>query len=855
MQPLPIDELLPEIVETLQHESRLVVQAPAGTGKSTRIPIAAQRTLKRPSEAIVVAEPRRIAARLLANRVASELGENTGNTVGYRVRFEKVSSSSTTIVYATSGVLLRQLVSDPYLTGVGCLVIDEFHERHLDTDLLLALALHAQDTSRPDLKIVVMSATIDAERVRAILGGCQVIRSSQASHPITIDYSAEFDERPLERKIASALRTLLHGGPPGDILVFLPGAREIRNAFEKLTEVAQANDLELLTLHGDMPLQRQAAVMQSGTRQKVVLTTNVAESSITVPGVVSVIDSGLARRAVCSPWSGLVSLELHKISRAAATQRAGRAGRLSPGRVIRLYTRGDFDMRAEYETPEMLRMDLCEAMLLILGVGISDINELKCVDTPGASQVFAAEQLLSRLGAITYEGQLSDIGKQMLRLPLHPRLARLVIEAQKRGIVDDGCLVAALLSEKDLRLDFRMDGSGAQAARRAQSGDSDVLELMEAFDRASHLRYETSSCAQERIDGTLARRVADATRQIRSGLPKTQVENAELSDRGNKLGQVLLRAFPDRVAWRRQSGQPELTLANGIAARMSERSVVRDARYLLAIDADDRTPKGHKGSAQVRIACRIDPNWLWDLDSPLLQTEERHYWADPPGRVENESLIRYGSIILDECHAAVTPNAEVAKVLASVAINRGVLRGDALASLRERLYLLARVGLVSEEMVPTEPDVCSALEALCSVRVNLDGVDAAAVAEQLIQSMGPATERSLNIWAPDTYRLPGGRCVKVHYQSGCAPWIESRLQDFFGMAETPRIADKRQQLTLHLLAPNRRAVQVTQDLSGFWERHYPSIRRELMRRYPKHLWPEDGRTAMPPPIRSPRQPR
>jgi ATP-dependent helicase HrpB len=849
MQPLPIDELLPEIVEALEREPRLIVQAPPGTGKSTRIPVALQRILKRPTETIVVAEPRRIAARMLANRVASELEEDVGNTVGYRVRFEKVGNRHTTIIYATSGVLLRQLVADPHLTGVGCLIVDEFHERHLDTDLLLALALHAQGTTRRDLKIVVMSATIDAERVQVALGGCRFISSSNRPHPTTIDYGAEYDERPLEKKVASALRSLLQTGPPGDILVFLPGAREIRNASEQLTEIAGAHELELLALHGEMTLARQAAVMEPSVRQKVVLTTNLAESSITVPGVANVIDSGLARRAVCSPWSGLVSLELHRISRASATQRAGRAGRLSPGRVTRLYTRRDYETRSEFETPEILRMDLCEAILLTRGVGIACIDDLKCVDRPTASQVSAAEQLLCRLGAITTDGQLSEIGNLMLRLPLHPRLARLVVQAQQKGIVDLGCLVAALLSERDLRLDFRVYGPNAQVARKSETGDSDVLELVEAFDLAASLKYDASRCARERIDGPLARRVADAKRQLRECLPRSRGWEADPVDVDITLGQALLRAFPDRVAWRRHSGQAALTLANGVSARISEQSVVREARYLLAIDADDKSPKGSQGSALVRIACRVDPNWLLDLNDPFLQTEERYYWADPPGRVENQSLIRYGSIILDESHAPVAPSAMAAKVLATVAIERGVLRGDALTSLRERLSLLAKVGLISAESLPTESDVIGALETLCHVRVNLEGLDASAVAEELTRSMGSVTARGLNIWAPDSYRLPTGRSVKVHYQPDCAPWIESRLQDFFGMAETPRIADNRQPLTLHLLAPNRRAVQVTQDLSGFWERHYPSIRRELMRRYPKHMWPADGRTAVPTPMR------
>jgi ATP-dependent helicase HrpB len=834
MQPLPIDEKLPDVVEALKRERNLVIQAPPGTGKSTRIPIALHKALFTDA-CVAVAEPRRIAARLLAERVAAELGERVGETIGYRVRFEHVSSRKTRVYYATSGVLLRQLATDPRLLGIGCLVIDEFHERHIDTDLLLGLALHAQRTLRTDLKIVVMSATLDAERVRSMLDDCALVSAEAILHPVDIEYAPSDDDRPLEKQVASALRELHGRGLAGDTLVFLPGAREIRKVTEHLGVAAGLADAQVLALHGEMPLNKQAEVMQPAARAKVILTTNVAESSITVPGVTNVVDSGLARRAVCSPWTGLTSLEVHKVSRAAAAQRAGRAGRTAKGRAIRLFSLKDHNGRPEYETPELLRLDLCEALLLLRSIAAPGLDELRCLDRPTPQQIAAAEQLLQRLGAMTTQGEITGIGKQMIRLPLHPRLARLIVEAQHLGIPEDGCLAAALLSEKDLRLESRFD-SRERRPVATTSGDSDVVELMDAFHLAADCNFNRSTCARERLDGSAARRVDEIWRQLLRFLPRELHDEREPHE---SLGKALLRGFPDRVAWRRQPGQAELVMCNGSSARISDTSSVSSARYLLAIDADERAFTGRKSMALVRVACRIDPNWLMDLDDPALVVDERCYWADGVGRVETESILRYGSIVLEESRAVARPGPEAAAVLVEVATQKGVLQGDEVTRLCAKARLLIDKGLLAADAFPNQDIARQLLTSMCGERVDLEGVDDPGLAREIVASLGPQAARLLATATPDSCQLKSGRFVKVNYEPNCAPWIASRLQDFFGMVSTPRIADGRQPLTLHLLAPNQRAVQVTQDLAGFWERHYPAIRRELMRRYPKHKWPED----------------
>jgi ATP-dependent helicase HrpB len=845
MQSLPIDELLAPILQILAVERRLVLQAPPGTGKSTRLPPALLKSVQSDTQ-ILVAEPRRIAARLLANRVALELGQRVGGLVGYRVRFEDVSGLDTRLLYLTSGVLLRRILADPLLSKVSCVVIDEFHERHLDTDLALALALRAQQTVRPDLIIAVMSATLQGEAIRTMMGSCSYIRSEQENYPISIEYSSLAEERPLEKQVVSAVRDQLRKCPSGNILVFLPGAGEIRRASEALLSLATERDLDVLPLHGDMPLHKQALALQPGNRRRVVLATNVAESSITVPGIVGVVDSGLARTAGCSPWSGLPTLEVQKISKASATQRAGRAGRLSAGIVTRLYTRADFELRAEFDTPEMLRLDLCEAVLLTRGVGVKSLGQLPLVDYPPQAPLQAAEQLLKSLGAVTATGDVSELGEQMLRLPVHPRLARLAIESHRRGVTVAGSLAAALLSERDVRTDARVSVSSNRPTIGCHTGNSDIEELIEAYEFAASHNFEPNVCARERIDARVARSVADAQRQLQRKLRGIQASGTTEVSGEWGLEKSLLLAFPDRVAWRRETGRCELVLVNGNTAQLSDQSVVRDARYLLALMADERSTRGRKASAIVRVACRIDPNWLLELLADKVIAEEDQIWANPPGRVETISKIRYGAIVLDESRAVAQAGPAVAELLADTAERQGLLSGDALASLKERIRLLVEFGLLPESDLLTDANVRSQVVQMCSNQVSLDAVTSCTIAAHSAKAMSPTSAKILRELAPEDCRLVGGRAAKVHYEPGRGPWLASRLQDFFGMSDTPRICGGRQPLTLHLLAPNQRAVQITQDLCGFWERHYPSIRRELMRRYPKHQWPEDGRVATSP---------
>ncbi|MEJ7711899.1 MAG: helicase-related protein [Pyrinomonadaceae bacterium] len=458
MQPLPIDSLLPEIVAALRRTPNLVIEAPPGAGKTTRVPPALLDAVITDGREVWVLEPRRLAARLSARRVAEERNERIGETVGYQVRFEEAAGPRTKLRYLTEGIFTRRFLADPQLARVGAVVLDEFHERHLPTDLALALLKQLQHTARPDLRIVVMSATLEAAPVAAFLDDCPVIRSEGRRYAVAIEHLARPDERSLSAQIESSVRRLVAEDVSGDVLVFLPGAAEIRRAADACSAVAAESNLLVLPLHGDLSAHEQDLAIRPAERRKVILSTNVAETSITIDGVSAVVDSGLARIAGHSPWSGLPKLLVARISQASAAQRAGRAGRTRDGRCLRLYTAQDFAARPAHDAPEVKRLDLAESALELHAMGVMNLTEFGWFEPPAEAALAAAETLLARLGAINREQALTNIGQRMLRLPLHPRLARLLIEAAARGVAREGCIAAALLNERDMRASNMMLG-------------------------------------------------------------------------------------------------------------------------------------------------------------------------------------------------------------------------------------------------------------------------------------------------------------------------------------------------------------------------------------------------------------
>ncbi|HEX8633048.1 MAG TPA: ATP-dependent helicase HrpB [Pyrinomonadaceae bacterium] len=856
MQPLPIDSLLPEIVESLRHSSRLVIEAPPGAGKTTRIPPALLDAGIAAGGEVLILEPRRIAARLAARQVASERGESLGETVGYEVRFEKATGARTRLKYVTEGILMRRLLSDPQLSQVSVVVLDEFHERHLEADFALALLKRLQQQSRPDMRLVAMSATLNAAPLARFLGDCRVLRSEGRRYEVSVEHLPQPDERPLAAQVQTATRRLLAEGLEGDVLVFLPGAAEIRRAADACASLAAEFDLLVLPLHGELSLAEQDRAVRPAERRKIILSTNVAESSVTIEGVVAVVDSGLARVAQHSHWSGLPAFSVTRISRASAVQRAGRAGRMRPGRALRLYTAQDFAARAEYEVAEILRADLAAAVLELHALGIADLDEFDWFDAPPAPALAQAETLLRSLGALDDERKVTDTGRLMLRLPLHPRLARLVVEAERRGVGGAGCAVAAILSERDIRARQLLSKPiGVETRTRPRThGKSDLLELLDLFTEASETGFDPDSLRRLNLNPKAVHGVERVRRQLERLLGTKTDRRPSRADQETELLISILAGYPDRVARRRKLSDKisadhlELSMAGGGSATLMPESLVRAEEFLVAVDAEERRGQAvMRGATRlVRLASGIEPEWLLDLFAERIRETSQVEWNAQAERVETVSRLVYEELTLDESRKSVAGGEAVARVLAEAALSAGF------AELIDREAVsrfLARVEVTRaarpELDLPTldEEDVRGGLLSLCEGRGSFAELREAIAAGGLLQvlrgRLSQEQARALAQMAPERAALARGRMVRINYERLKSPWIASRLQDFFGMKEAPRIAGGRVPLVLHLLAPNGRAVQVTTDLNGFWTRHYAQIRRELGRRYPRHAWPEN----------------
>lgn len=838
MTPLPIDAVLPQVLDGLRAREALVLEAPPGAGKTTRVPPAILDAGLAGDGEIVVLQPRRLATRLAAMRVAEERGERAGQTVGYQVRFEDVSSAKTRIRFVTEGILTRRLVGDPRLAGVGCVVLDEFHERHLAGDLALAMLRRLQQTTRPELKLVVMSATLDAAPIAAWLGDAPSVRSEGRRFDVAIEYLEREDDRPLEQQVLAALKRLVQANLDGHVLVFLPGASEIRRSLDACADFAARQGLELHALHGDLPPAEQDRALKASAKRKVILSTNVAETSVTIDGIAAVIDSGLARVASHSPWSGLPTLKVAKVSKASATQRAGRAGRTRAGTCLRLYTRGDYEGRPAADAPEIRRLDFTESALALRAMGVSDVARFPFFEAPAAASLEAADGLLRRLGAITKDGALTEVGRRLLRFPLHPRQARLVVEAENLGVGREGATLAALLGERDVRLEARARFGLGSRGPDVHAGPSDLLELLERFERG-----QKSGAQGAGLDAGALASVERVQRQLgrivetnRAQAPRTQAEHE------TALLRAVLAGYPDRVAKRRRPKAPEVVFAAGGSGTLDAASVVHDAELLVAVDAEER-----RGGVVVRLASAIEAEWLLEAAGDDLGEVDALEWNSDARRVDRVTKLTWGAVTLEETRQPAPASSEVSARLAEHALAAGFasfVEPERLTAWLCRVEALRAAFPEASFPVADDALVREALRGLCEGLRSFKELSEAGLLNALQARLTPQQAGLLARETPERITLPGGRQVKVNYEPGRPPWIESRLQDFFGMTKGPAIG--KAPLVLHLLAPNMRAVQVTTDLAGFWERHYPAIRKELMRQYPKHAWPEDPKTAQPP---------
>lgn len=776
---LPVDAILPEIVDSLKLRPNLVIVAAPGAGKTTRVPPA---LLEMVIGDVVVLEPRRIAARMAARRVASKLGEQVGETVGYQVRFEEAIGPCTRLRFVTEGVLTRRLLSDPDLKGVAAVVLDEFHERHLDSDLALALLKRLQ-RKRPELRIVVMSATLDAGPVAEYLDACPVVRSEGKLFDLSIKH-LPYSPEPVEAQVRNAVELLIAEKHSGDVLVFLPGAVEIRRAMRECSALARSDGVLMLPLHGSLPPSEQDRALAPSSQRKLILATNVAESSITVEGVTAVIDSGLARFANYSHWSGLPTLQVGRVSKASAKQRAGRAGRTAPGRVLRLYSEEDYSRRPDHDVPEILRSDLSQMCLALRAMGIAHVSDIGWLDAPARVAVELAESLLDRLGAS------AEMAKQLARYPLPPRLSRILVEALARGVGDDGCVAVALL------------GAGMHLAK------SDLLAAMDlpldprVVQHVAQLRKIARVSAAKRAAG-----------KISAG--KTHRDDALLIS--------VLAGFPDRVARLRSGNQ--VLLSTGASAELAGEPP--QYQFMVAVDAEDRK---EKALPLIRMTSRIEAEWLVDLFPERVKEHCTVVWNHSAERVDAVSALLYDELVIQESRGALPDAAAAATLLAEKALEAGIERFVDVDALKEFIARVEFAGFDPPDAQDILRELCSGLRSFSELKKK-----AAALVPLLEQKLGA---RRLHEIAPASIRLQKGRQTQVHYERGKPPWIASRLQDFFGMRDTPRIGPKKTPLVVQLLAPNQRAVQTTADLAGFWERLYPEVRRTLMRRYPKHSWPE-----------------
>ena len=781
-----IDPLLPKIIESLKGSMLILLEASPGAGKSTGVPPA---LLQGGFEHIYVLEPRRLAARMAARRVAEGYGELPGQTVGYQVRFEQVGGRGTKLWFLTEGVLTRKLLSGNDLAGIDVVILDEFHERHLETDLALALLLRLQQR-RPNLKLLLMSATLAADNIREALGNPPLIQSAGRTFPVVVHYTPH-SAAPLEDQVASAVASALKQ-TKRHVLVFLPGAAEIRKCMQTCQGIARPFNADLCALHGDLSPDEQDRAVKPSTNRKIIFSTNVAESSITIEGVEAVIDSGLARVLT---HSGFSQLRVEKVSQASILQRSGRAGRTGPGIAIRLFPESDFIRRPPNIGPEILRVDFAP-VLLQLAANKIDWQRLKWLDPPPADKARQAQELLILLGAVDETGSVTHIGQQMARVSLHPRLSRFLIAAVESGVVREACDLAARLSEGRYRPDER-----------------------------------THSTFASDLDAILGSEPSYATRQLRQQLLNA-VPNAKAhKPDAHALEKSLLRGFPDRVARKRGD---ILLLADGGSAKLDRQSHA-SGDFLVVLDIEDRADQN---SALVRIACNIEPDWLLDAFPDQVQTTEELVWNRDAERVEERNILRYRQIILDESSSVPRNHSAATELLVAKALEAGIHRftdAEALSRFLLRVRFAAEYG--DFEIPPGLVEL-----ALRDLATGLNGFSELRAAARdnaclaLLESHLPM--RIVDQVAPTHIALPSGRRAKIEYHDGRPPSVASRLQDFFGLQTTPTVARGAVPLVVQLLAPNHRPVQVTTDLVSFWKNLYPQVRRELSRRYPRHSWPE-----------------
>jgi len=828
MSSLPIAALIPEIQSALAAHGRLVLQAPPGAGKTTLVPLALLNETWLAGRKILMLEPRRLAARAAAARMAELQGEALGQSIGYRVRFDSQISSRTRIEVVTEGILTRRLQHDPELTDVGLVIFDEFHERSLHADLGLALCLEIRQALRPELGLLVMSATLDGAAVARLLDDAPVLTSQGRSFPVTTHYLPRDPGGPLpETAVGAIVRALAEQA--GDLLVFLPGGGEIRRTQALLAIEPVCADAIVCPLYGDLPhaAQQQAIQPDPQGRRKIVLATNIAETSLTIEGVRVVIDSGWARTLRYLPRAGLSRLETVRISADSAEQRAGRAGRLGPGVCYRLWSEATHRNLSPHRAPEILAAELAPLALELAQWGALEANQLAWLDPPPPGALAQARSLLTALDALDEQGRITPEGRRLLAWPLHPRLAHMLERGSALGLGGLACDLAALLEERDIL--------------RTATADSDLTGRVEIIHAVR--RHGPAAARQHGADPGACARVERAARQWRARLRERQAGTDDL----DKIGLLLAFAYPDRIAKRRDDSPLRYRLASGRGARLPEADRLQGQEWLVAAQVDAGTSEG-----RIYLAAPIAAAELETFFAAHIEAETLVAWDERQEAVVARQKRRFGNLTLSsQPLAKVEPEQQRQAMLAGVRR----LGLECLPWTEELRQWQARVALL-RCWLPEEgwPDLS---DPWLSERLDdwlgpyLDGVSRREqlarldLANILKNQLGWSLQTRLEQAAPSHLTVPSGSRLRLDYRTGDSPVLAVKLQEMFGLTETPRVADGRVPVTLHLLSPARRPIQVTQDLTSFWERGYPQVRKELKGRYPKHPWPDDPWTAVP----------
>ena len=814
---LPIEPVLPTLRQALTADGVAVLQAPPGAGKTTRVPLALLDEAWLRGRRIVMLEPRRLAARAAARRMAETLGETPGETVGYRIRHETRVGPRTRIEVVTEGVLTRLLQSDPALEAFGLVIFDEFHERSIHADLGLALTLQSRALLREDLRVLVMSATLDGAPVALLLGGALIVTSEGRSHPVETRHRPSRTGTRVEAAVAAAIREAL-AADAGDILAFLPGATEIRRTEAILGDVPA----EVVPLHGSLPqaLQDRALGPSVPDRRKVVLATSIAETSLTIDGVRVVVDGGLSRVPRYSPRSGMTRLATVRVSRASADQRRGRAGRQAPGICYRLWSAHEEPTLRPRGVPEILETDLAPLALELATAGIADPGELAWLDPPPAAALAEARGLLAQLGALDPVGGITSHGRRLTRFALHPRLAHMVVRARELGAGEAACELAALLSERDMV--------------RRQEGQADA-------DLGLRLDLLRGVVVRSDVDQETLRRVRAETRHCREAAERggPRGGGAALS-----TGALLAFAYPDRIGQRRPGERGRYLLRNGQGAMLEPQTLAR-AQYLVAAELD-----GQARESRIFLAAPITVEEIETHFANDLVHEDVLGWDDAARAVTGRRRRRLGAIVLQDGPLPDPDPAEVARAMMEGVRREGVERlpwTEPARRVRARLGFLHAIDAgwpdVSTEALTRDLDDWLAPR-ITGMR-RWDQLERLDLGELLLDRLPWDHRASLEDWAPSHVEVPSGSRVPVDYSDPAAPVLAVRLQELFGLTETPTVARGRVSLTLHLLSPSRRPVQVTRDLAGFWRTTYFEVRKDLKGRYPKHQWPDDPLRAEP----------